>query len=78
MNKGGLKMDWMDWFTLIAGAASIISLVIAILVKTEVKKIRVNIEQNNSKKLDKPTTSGEASPIITDVQKDVNYKYSRK
>lgn len=64
---------FIEWFGVIAGAASIISLIMAFVIKKEVIEVKKNI--NNSTDNGKIMTLGDESPVQKHSgQGDNNYK----
>ncbi|BBK79003.1 MULTISPECIES: hypothetical protein [Clostridium] len=55
------KWGFIEWFGVISGAASMVSLIMAIFIKNDVVKIKNNI--NNSFNDSSDTTFGNESPV---------------
>jgi|GEM_PF-5534047 len=64
--------DFKDWFGIISGGASIVSLILVFVIKNEVNNIKQSFKLNNKSK---DSTAGDESPIQKHSgQGDNNYK----
>ncbi|MCB2313464.1 hypothetical protein LGL55_20505 [Clostridium tagluense] len=55
------KWGFLEWFSIISGLASIVSLIMVFVIKSEVVEVKNNI--NNSIDYSKNTTLGDESPV---------------
>jgi cell division septal protein FtsQ len=71
------KWGFIEWFSVVSGVATIISLLITLFVTSQVVKINGNIKNIENEIKSVSSTKGAESPIMQSNEGDVSYRVNK-